>query len=128
MISATIGKFLETNYPLRQWAQIRTYRSADRTRGQRKGATSKIVKNCHDKFQHFSTTFGQGKNSQKVKTFIPATEPPCFRKVSEGFLKGFLKGSLKGFRRVLEGVSQGPFKAPFQEGVEIDDALGFPGL
>ena len=47
----------------------------------------------------------------KLKTFIPATEPPgpqkgC-RRVSEGFLKGSLKGSLKGFekgfRRVLEG-------------------------
>ena len=46
------------------------------------------------------------------------------------------------FRRVLEGVSRGPFKfktpsnqnafknpsKTLQEGVEINDALGFPGL
>ena len=70
-----------------------------------------------------------------LKTFIPATEPPDPRRVSEGFQKGSLKGSLKGFKRVFEGVSrrtlQNPFKNPsktLQEGVEIDDALGFPRL
>ena len=34
---------------------------------------------------------------KRVKTFIPATEPPDPRRVYEGFMKGSLKGSLKGF-------------------------------
>ena len=56
------------------------------------------------------------------------------RRVSEGVSEGFLKGICW----VLEGVSQGPFKTPskrlhepfenLQEGVELDDALGFSGL
>ena len=81
-----------------------------------------------------------------IKTFIPATERPDPRRVSEGLqkgsLKGPLKGSPKGFRRAseildLEGVSRGPFKTPsnafkkpsktLQEGVEIDGALVFLG-
>ena len=52
-------------------------------------------------------------------------------------MKGSLKGSLKGLWRGLEGSSylsaEEPFKTPsrtlrkpLQEGVEIDDALGFP--
>ena len=79
----------------------------------------------------------------------------CYRtarpqKGFEGFLKGSLKGSLKGFEGFLKGFSKGFSKGPrtyqpknpskplqnafknpsktFQEGVEIDDALGFPGL
>ena len=70
----------------------------------------------------------------KVKTFIPATEPLDPRRVSEEFQKGSLKGSLKGFRRGQSRTLQNPsnaFKNPsktLQEGVDIDGALGFPGL
>ena len=39
--------------------------SADRKRGQRKRATSKIVKKCQKYFRHFSTFFAQGKKRQK---------------------------------------------------------------
>ena len=82
------------------------------------------------------------RTNTKIKTFIPATEPPDPRRVSEGFLEGSLKGSLKGSSEgisegFLKGSAEGPFKKPskrkspsktFQEGVEIDDALGFPGV
>ena len=42
------------------------------------------------------------RKGNRIKTFIPATEPPDptqkgFRRVSEGSLRGSLKGSLKGF-------------------------------
>ena len=42
----------------------------------------------------------------KFKTFIPATEPPDARRVSEGFQKGSLKGSQKGsLKGSLKGFS-----------------------
>ena len=66
----------------------------------------------------------------EVSCRIFSDKPPDPRRVTEGFQKG----SLKGFRN-LEGVSwrtlQNAFKnpsKPLQEGVEIDDAFGFPGL
>ena len=65
-----------------------------------------------------------------------------FRRVSKGFQKGSLKGSLNGSLKGLEGFLKGSAEGPFQktqnafknppktlpEGIEIDDALGFPGL
>ena len=71
----------------------------------------------------------------EVKTFIPATEPPDPRRVSEGvservsewFLKGFWRGQPKDPSKRLQNAFMNPSKT-FQEGVEIDDALGFPGL
>ena len=47
--------------------------------------------------------------------------------ISEGFLKGSLKWSLKGFSKPLQNAFKNPSKT-LQEGVEIDNALGFPGL
>ena len=40
--------------------------SADRKRGQRKGATSKIAKKFQKYFRHFSTSFAQGKKTSKI--------------------------------------------------------------
>ena len=58
-----------------------------------------------------------------------------FRRVSEGVSEGVSEAFLKGSFRVSEGVSRrtlpNPFKNPsktLQEDVDIDDALGFPGL
>ena len=50
-------------------------------------------------------TRGQFGSLSKVgsRRSFPATEPPGFRRVSEGVQKGSLKGSLKAFRRVIEG-------------------------
>ena len=77
------------------------------------------------------------------KTFIPAKEPSNARRVSEGSLKGSLKGvservsegvskGLEGVsRRTLQNALQNAFKNPLktlQEGVKIDDAVGFPWL
>ena len=45
--------------------------------------------------------------------------------------EGVSEGFLKAFRRGQPRTLQNPFKTPsrtLQEGVEIDDALGFPGL
>ena len=39
----------------------------------------------------------QHQTDHKFKTFIPATEPPDPRRVSEGVSEGVLQGSLKGF-------------------------------
>ena len=74
-----------------------------------------------------------------LKTFISCCRSPGPQKVSEGFWRGLWRVS-QGFlncphtclsRRTLPN----PFKTPsrtlrklFQEGVEIDDVLGFPGL
>ena len=72
-----------------------------------------------------------------LKTFISCYRTPRHQKVSEGSPKGSLKGCLKGFWRVLPRTClsrrslQNAFKNPsktFQEGVEIDDAFGLPGL
>ena len=60
-----------------------------------------------------------------------ATEPPDPRRASEGVSEGFLKGSrtfqLKDGSKPLQNAFKNPSKT-FQQGVEIDDALGFPGL
>ena len=64
---------------------------------------------------------------------FPATELPDPGRVSEGFLEGSLKGfeGSRAFKpkdpsKPLQHAFQEPFET-FQEGVEIDDALGFPG-
>ena len=67
--------------------------------------------------------------------FIPSTEPRDPRRVSEGISEGFFEGSsylsaempFKTHSKVLQNALNNPSK-PFQEGVETDDALGFPGL
>ena len=58
----------QTNACKRTLSEKGPKNSADRTRGRRKGATSKnvkIVKKCQKYFRHFSTIFAQGKNRQK---------------------------------------------------------------
>ena len=65
----------------------------------------------------------------RIETFVPATEPLDPRRVSERVSEGFFEGLLKG-------SAEGPFKThskenpstTLQEGVEMDNALGFPGL
>ena len=47
--------------------------------------------------------------------------------VSEGFSKGFRRALERGSRRILQNAFKNPSKT-LQESVEIDDALGFPGL
>ena len=77
--------------------------------------------------------------SWRVKTFMPAAKPPDPRRVSEGFLRfsegvsegvseGFLKGSAEGPFKTPSKRLQEPFRKRLQEGVEIDNALGLPGL
>ena len=81
-----------------------------------------------------------------VKTFISFYRTPGPQKVLKGFWRvfwgiseGVSEGVLKGrvgslYLSQPKGPSQHPqnaFKSPskaFHEGVEIDDALGFPGL
>ena len=66
-------------------------------------------------------------NTPWVKTFIPATEPLGFSRVSQGVSEGFFKGPRTFVsRRSLQNVFKNRSKT-LQEGVEIDDALGFPG-
>ena len=55
---------------------------------------------------------------------------PCFaaQKVSERVSEGFLKGPRPCLsRRTLQNAFKNPPKT-FREGVETDDALGFPAL
>ena len=58
---------------------------------------------------------------------FPATEPQDPRRVSGGFLKQSLKGCRTCQPKTLQNAFKNPSKT-VQEGVEIDDALGFAGL
>ena len=72
---------------------------------------------------------GAGLCHPVIKTFIPATQHPDPRRVSEGvsegvfewFLRGVLKGQPKDPSKPLQNAFQNPSKT-FQEGAEIDDA------
>ena len=64
--------------------------------------------------------------------FSPEESRPSLLLQNPRTPEGFLKGSLKGprtclSRRTLQNAFKNPSKT-FQEGVEIDDALGFQAL
>ena len=81
---------------------------------------------------HFTTSLGIHPGSPRLKTFHFLLHNP---RIPEGFLKGSLKESLTGPctcqpkdpSKPLQNAFKNPSKT-FQEGVEIDDVLGFPGL
>ena len=54
----------------------------------------------------------QVRKTRKVKTCIPATEPPDPRRVSEGVFEGVSEGFFKGFEGVSRRTLQNPFKTP----------------
>ena len=77
-----------------------------------------------------SDTFSHRKRENPVHPKIPSAKIPLAQR-----MKGFLKGALKGSRtcqpkdpsKPLQDALKNPSKT-FREGVEIDDALGVPGL
>ena len=79
--------------------RVRLLKSADRKKGQRKGATSKNVKKCQKYFRHFSTFFVQGKKRQKSS-----------------------KNIKKYFRHFSTIFAQHPFSGPFWGGCDFKSA------
>ena len=94
--------------------QIR--RSADRKRGQRKGATSKNVKNRQKYFGHFSTIFAQGKKRQKMsKCFSTLSTIFCAAPVSSGPFWGALRRTRGNQKKLVQIKATFPSGDPNRE-------------